>query len=334
MKGQEAVALSCALASVLAGALLACVSKPAEIASRPVQGWWHENGMVVPHDTFPADCSLCHTSASWHELAPTFVFDHGRETGVPLEGAHARAECLRCHNDRGPVAVFAQQGCAGCHEDVHRGELGRDCAACHDQRDWRPDEVIALHARTRLPLVGAHATTACWRCHAGAQIGNFRNVDPECVTCHLTDYRATSDPDHEAQGLSTSCQDCHGFLAWSGGLFSHAGIQSGCVACHLADYQATSDPDHEAMGFPTDCQTCHAPTEWSQAHFEHDFPITGGPHAVDCARCHVVPSNPTVFSCVVCHAHEQSEMQDEHDDVSGFVWESNACYACHPDGRE
>jgi hypothetical protein len=27
-------------------------------------------------------------------------------------------------------------------------------------------------------------------------------------------------------------------------------------------------------------------------------------------------------------------MDDEHDDVSGYVYESTECLACHPDGRE
>ncbi len=26
-------------------------------------------------------------------------------------------------------------------------------------------------------------------------------------------------------------------------------------------------------------------------------------------------------------------MNDEHREVSGYRWESQACYQCHPDGR-
>jgi hypothetical protein len=26
-------------------------------------------------------------------------------------------------------------------------------------------------------------------------------------------------------------------------------------------------------------------------------------------------------------------MNNEHDDVGGYVYESQACYSCHPDGR-
>ena len=86
--------------------------------------WWAALGPVIPHDTFPADCTLCHLGSEWQELVPDFEFDHAAETGVPLTGAHAEARCLRCHNDRGPVDAFVRQGCAGCHEDIHRGTLG------------------------------------------------------------------------------------------------------------------------------------------------------------------------------------------------------------------
>jgi hypothetical protein len=27
-------------------------------------------------------------------------------------------------------------------------------------------------------------------------------------------------------------------------------------------------------------------------------------------------------------------MDDKHDDVGGYRYDSNACFACHPDGRE
>ena len=81
----------------------------------------------------PADCSLCHVGDDWNEIRSDFRYDHQAQTGVALVGAHAKAECLRCHNDRGPTAAFAVRGCRGCHQDVHLGELGSDCAVCHDE---------------------------------------------------------------------------------------------------------------------------------------------------------------------------------------------------------
>ena len=73
----------------------------------PQQGWNPAAGPVVPHDTFPGDCSLCHKGGDWHSLREDFTFDHGARTGTALEGAHKNAGCLLCHNDRGPVQQFS-----------------------------------------------------------------------------------------------------------------------------------------------------------------------------------------------------------------------------------
>lgn len=394
--------------STLVLGLLACVTgRRREVNDTPPQGWWAERGPVVPHDDFPADCRLCHEGDDWNTIRADFQFDHLAQTGVALLGSHATAECLRCHNDRGPVEVFARRGCAGCHEDVHRAQLGQDCSLCHDERSWEPTEEIVRHSRTRFPLVGAHAAAACWRCHTGAEVGNFSPVDTHCVTCHRDDLARATDPDHVAAGFTddcerchlpiswtssgfthpgfaltgahrtadcsechvggvftgtpsdcfachadeyssvtdpnhvtgnfpTSCELCHGTSTWSGATFRHQGITSGCVECHLADYQATTDPDHLAAGFPTTCETCHrSTTSWSNATFQHSFPISSGPHGnLACSDCHVVPQNYTLFSCIDCHEHAQAQTDADHDEVNGYVYESNACLACHPDGRE
>jgi hypothetical protein len=54
--------------AALALALLcfACAIGRGRGAMEPVarQGWQHARGPVVPHETFPRDCSLCHTSES------------------------------------------------------------------------------------------------------------------------------------------------------------------------------------------------------------------------------------------------------------------------------
>jgi hypothetical protein len=30
----------------------------------------------------------------------------------------------------------------------------------------------------------------------------------------------------------------------------------------------------------------------------------------------------------------KTDMDDEHEDVGGYVYESNACFSCHPDGED
>jgi hypothetical protein len=176
--------------------------------------WWSGYGPVLPHDTFPADCRLCHEGGDWQTMRDDFVFDHGARTGVPLEGAHEWASCLRCHNDRGPVAVFQAQGCGGCHEDVHQGELGTDCTTCHQETSWFPVGQFARHYHTRFPLVGVHASTACRRCHPGAEVGNFLPADTECVTCHASDLAQADNPNHVGLGWVDNCDRCHIPTTW------------------------------------------------------------------------------------------------------------------------
>lgn len=193
--------------------VIACLAVDSDRGRR--HGWRAGLGVVVPHDTFPADCTLCHVGGNWQTLSPDFAFDHGAETGVPLVGAHERAQCLRCHNDRGPVAEFAARGCAGCHEDVHQAQLGPDCTKCHGEITWNPFGQIELHDRTRFPLVGVHAATSCRRCHVGAEVGRFVPTDTECVTCHRDDLAGANNPNHLALGFVQRCDRCHQPTDWN-----------------------------------------------------------------------------------------------------------------------
>lgn len=324
----------------------------------PRQGWDSSLGPVVPHDTFPADCSLCHTGSDWHTMRADFAFDHAAKTGVPLNGAHATVTCLSCHNDRGPVKQFAAQGCAGCHADPHRTQLGRNCKDCHDERNWRPSEMIARHDRTRFPLIGAHAATACFRCHPGAQVGNFAGASSECDDCHAGQYSRAA-YDHVSTGNTQDCQRCHRPLGWLPAQVQHpasfplraghagrrctechttpgtyTGLSTACVSCHLDDYQRTTNPSHVTYNFPQTCEQCHNTSSWGNGSFDHSwFPITSGAHrGFQCNQCHTQQIG-LQFSCTHCHQHGQSVMSSAHRGVSGYTWTSNACYQCHPNGR-
>lgn len=268
------LALACAFAASFACAL--------DGGGRvPPQGWAKRFGPVVPHDTFPKDCTLCHEGTGWREIRSDVPFDHAKETGYALEGAHAEAQCLRCHNDRGSAKAFAARGCAGCHPDVHRGNLGLACKDCHASQDWRPVGQIAQHARTRFPLVGAHLATACFACHPNAAVGQFQGAEPVCSLCHSNDYAATTNPNHAAANFATTCEDCHGMTSWKPAKFNHSGITAACVTCHLSDYQGTTNPNHMGLGFPQTCQQCHNTKSWKPANFNHAG-ITS-----NCAQCHL-----------------------------------------------
>jgi hypothetical protein len=183
----------------------ACALQQPGVAAR--HRWWSGLGPVLPHDTFPADCKLCHQGETWDTLTSDFTYDHEAETGVALRGAHDQARCILCHNDRGPVLVFMKQGCAGCHEDVHLGRLGGLCSDCHQENTWEPVGQIERHNKTRFPLVGVHASTPCFRCHPGSEVGLFTPTDPECLTCHVGDLNRTTN--HIGLGWTSNCDRCH-----------------------------------------------------------------------------------------------------------------------------
>jgi len=296
---------------------------------------------------------ICHEGGGWHKIRADFHYDHEKETGVPLIGAHKQAECLRCHNDRGPVANFSDQGCVGCHEEWHQGQMGSNCVSCHDQKNWQPRQMISKHAMTRFPLVGSHAGVACWACHPGAQVGEFKRASTECVVCHRDRLAMATVPDHKGNGWTTRCQRCHSPIGWKGASFVHnlypltgahksvpcsdchknnvyKGTPRNCVDCHLADYNATTNPNHTTAGFPTNCDACHNTSSWQGANFNHKFPIAG-PHNVACNQCHTVAGNFKVYDCLTCH--KKPKMDDTHKQVSGYSYSSPACYSCHPNGK-
>ena len=315
------------------------------------QGWRSALGPVVPHDTFPADCSLCHVGGNWHTLKEDFHYDHGKSTGVALVGAHERAQCLRCHNDRGPVKVFSQRGCVGCHEDVHQGNLGKECKSCHDERSWLPTAQIQKHAATRFPLVGAHAAVTCFRCHPGAQVGNFQRADIRCESCHSSDLARATNPDHASRGWTNSCERCHLPTAWQNARFDHStwpltgrhntitcaschksGVYRGtprdCTACHLDEYNATTSPRHASAGFTTACLDCHTTSSWRGARYNHaSWALTGRHATAACSACHgngIYAGTPT--ACVSCHLAEYNATTNPNHKSANFP---TTCQNCH-----
>ncbi len=308
---------------------------------------------------FATECETCHSPVSprWDEA----VFQH--PGSFLLDGAHRRLGCDDCH-----ASGFAGTltDCAGCHIQDYRGTVDPDhatagfpleCEVCHDTTTW--SSAVFDHNATAFPLRGQHQPLDCEVCHGDG----FAGTPTDCFACHRADYRATRDPDHVEAGFPTACETCHNESGWDGAVFDHdttafrlrnshagldceachadgfAGTATDCFSCHADDYNRANDPDHAAAGFPTDCQNCHRPTTWDDSDWDHRqfFPIYTGEHRGvwdGCDECHVAPGNFRIFECILCHEHRKSEMDDEHDDVSGYRWESRACLECHPDGDE
>ena len=312
-----------------------------------------------PHGSFTAPCAQCHRADAWKPVAINKEFKHPDR--FPLEAAHAKVACATCHTRLDFTGV--KPTCTSCHRDFHQGELGADCGTCHTTRSFLDiAQLRQRHQATNFPLTGGHATADCRSCHTPRAPGqqSFVNLPTACVSCHLADYKKATSPQHVSAAFPTDCVACHTTTAWKGGKINHNatrfpltgahattacgschgdGVYQGkpttCVSCHLAKYQATTTPNHGVAGFPTDCASCHNTTTWLTATWNHDatfFPISSGNHMTACANCHTTPSNYTAFNCLGCHT---KSVTDSHHvgKVSGYVYASPNCYACHPRGR-
>lgn len=290
------------------------------------------------------------------------------QTGYTLEGRHAQVDCRDCHASL--KFEEASPSCNTCHTDLHQMTVGDDCARCHTTDHWLVEDIMGLHVQNGFPLLGQHAVADCRDCHRSETVLRFDRIGNDCVNCHLADYQSTTSPDHAAAGYSLACLDCHDMAAagwqWSSGAANHLffpltgghaindcnqchqngnfiGTPRECVACHLDDFQTAESPDHVANNFPTDCTACHnTDPGWQAADFsQHDqlyFPIFSGTHSGEwnqCSECHTTAGSFKQFSCIDCHEHNNAgRLADEHDEVSGYIFSSQACYACHPKGRE
>ncbi len=316
--------------------------------------------VASPHGELKVACEQCHTATSWTVVRSPSLFDHGT-TGFPLQGRHRDAECRECHASLEFHRVATS--CADCHRDVHESRYGARCQDCHGQQSWvgRAD-AVRQHAAVGFPLRGVHSLLECTRCHATPGEASVAKLSNDCVSCHADDYAATQAPNHGAAGYPTRCDECHDAAraTWTGAGFDHAttgfalagahrtlectrchasgtgfgGLSATCVVCHRDDYDATANPNHVAADFGTDCAGCHSSNAWRPATFDHDrfFRINSGRHAglwPNCAICHPSPSSYAEFTCLQCHEHNQTETGDKHREVSGYRYESAACYECH-----
>lgn len=238
-------------------------------------------------------------------------------------------------------------------ENPHNATIG-PCADCHIEQDW--NMIHFNHDTTGYPLIGRHKEQACAACH---DIVDFKKVGADCRDCHLDVHQGR---------LTPQCATCHTPGSWAvlsavqahrstffQLLGAHASLdcyqchrngrdngflitQTLCADCHIETYNATGAPNHRAAGFGLQCEQCHNLIRWTPALFPgHDdlFPIFSGTHSGEwntCATCHESSGNYAAFTCFNCHEHNRAATDSKHDEVSGYVYASSACYACHPTG--
>lgn len=276
------------------------------------------------------NCQTCHATGGWKAIKP---FDHGA-TGFALSGAHARANCMSCHQGQRWKGLPAS--CVSCHakDDAHKGSRGTNCASCHTTSAWRA--VTFDHHSTGFPLIGGHAAATCAGCHGPGNAN--KHPSRSCFDCHA------KDDSHKGQN-GTQCQSCHTPRSWRQIVFDHdrltdfplkgAHRRTACEGCHTQPPKAASPPvtcfgchmadDSHKGGNGQDCGRCHGETDWKKVDFDHDtmtdFPLRGQHAKAKCEACHVRPTSELKLSteCGSCH-----EKDDVHEGGLG-----KQCGRCH-----
>ena len=128
-----------------------------------------------------------------------------------------------------------------------------------------------------IALASGLAPAACERQRDAA---SHDSAPSQCVVCHEPEYESAP---HHAAEKPTTCEVCHGSLAWSPtGLFhkwplvgAHekgkcfdchmgeppvfGGTPKACAGCHQTEFDgAEGHPGH----FPTTCNDCHTTEAW------------------------------------------------------------------------
>lgn len=277
-------------------------------------------------------CLGCHDGKESYGKA----FDHNKVSFI-LTGKHTSLDCGACHSGARRIADLktTKTACYDCHQkdDAHKGDLGQDCAVCHNSSDWK----LATfdHSKSAFPLTGAHATVDCAHCH----INNvFIGTPTQCYACHQKD-------DQHKGAFGQDCAACHNTTAWLPASFDHSktafplnGAHSAlaCTKCHTNGvFKGTpttcsachTDPAYHQGLFGLNCASCHTTTAWQPAAFSlaHAFPLNHGEAGGICQACH--PDSLAVYTCYSCHANIKNNRRH-----AGFANLDN-CIACHANGR-
>ncbi len=321
---------------------------------------------------FPTTCLDCHATDTWDDAVFDHAVASGGFNLLGSHEDLDCQQCHTPPPDFDLIYnPTDDQDCYACHQTDYQTQHAADgfpftCATCHDVEDWENATFNHATSANGFALVGAHAPLPCAACHAPPPAFDplFTPLDQnDCIACHQTDY----DGQHGGSGFPTTCLECHTVDTWEGAVFEHGTVSGGfdligshislpcsachgpppdliplfdpsdendCFTCHQPDFQQ----EHGGQGYPTTCLSCHNPDAWQPADFNHDgdyFPIFSGKHDEEwntCQDCHQQPDDFMVFTCLTCHTLQ--ETNEDHDEVPGYIYESNACYSCHPNGEK
>ena len=326
-----------------------------------------------PTGAFPTTCADCHNVNTFSDATFDHVTASNGFELLGSHNSIACASCHTLPDYGKIFQTNDQNDCYTCHTSDYKvshpsGKFPTTCADCHTVSSFKNPTVDHKSLSKGFELLGAHINSECSSCHIIPEYSAiFATKDQnDCYTCHTKDYQEN----HAGSTFPTTCTDCHTVNTFSDATFDHKTISNGfellgahnrtecaschvipgydpifqttgqndCYSCHTSDYQS----EHASNSYPLDCTICHTVENWSASNFtQHDskyFPIYSGKHRNvwngNCATCHTTPTNFNVFFCTNCHEHNKTDMDKEHRGKSGYVYQSSACYNCHPDGRD
>jgi len=329
------------------------------------------------------ECVACHVEHLGHDNQliwwPDGInnFDHSM-TGYRLEGKHGGLECRKCHQadhikryaefldagkDLNRTFLGLDTACLDCHQDQHRGQVGKDCLKCHTYTGWKPASGFD-HTKAAFTLQGRHlevqctkchpATTppdnpdytyiqftgikhdACSDCHEDVHRGKFNQA---CETCHNTsgwknvnraefDHSKTRYP-LEGRHAALACEKCHE----KGKPLT--GLKYGrCMDCHT-DYHTGQFAKRESGG---ECAECHTVQGFSPSRFtieDHQkstYPLEGSHLAIPCVACHkeILDKSGLVKPQFIFKSTECGECHNNpHGERIVEYMKSDGCRHCH-----
>ena len=311
-----------------------------------------------------ADCYLCHPTGTKGQFA-----EHDAQFFPIYSGTHNNQwdDCVTCHTTPTDRAQFS---CLSCHlqpdtDPTHSGITGYnysspDCYFCHPtgekgqfvdhdaqffpifsgthNNQW--DECASCHTnpkvKSEFSCLSCHLQPDTDPVHSGISGYNYNSTD--CYFCHPTGEKGQF-VDHDAQFFPiysgthnnewSNCNECH--------TNPNNKAEVSCLGCHLQT--PTNDMHGDMNGYvyaSPNCISCH-PTGQKGTFTSHDaefFPIFSGSHRNEwnsCVDCHTTPTSRLTFSCFKCHS--ENSMNSKHQGRSGYAYDSNLCYSCHPNGR-
>ena len=291
----------------------------------------------IHQGTVGRDCESCHNASSW--IVNNIKQIH-QQNGFALTGAHAAADCQRCHTSASNLRFNnISTECYSCHKKDYDmcatpnhklANFSTDCAECHNMtgRSWIS---MGRNFHNAFPLTNGHSNLKCITCHTTGQYK--APISSQCYDCHKKEFDATTDPNHVSGKLDKNCASCHSTSTWNtttknfhvsfpltGG---HQTIE--CKSCHQSgDYSLDISPNcnvscHaiapkaariEFQGhisvYPKDCSLCHVIQDWSIVRYpQHTgYEIYTGVHKqgvwTKCTDCH---NNDAAYkaNCQKCH---------------------------------